>query len=442
MAFDTAQSVSVRAASAPGVSPRGRLGRALAILALSVFAACEFYRCVFQRDNDFLWHRNFGLTFLNDNIYESFAFHYLPARAMIDAATAWLPYRVDRAIWLLATCAGLAWCVKFWSSLGKEPGYAWGRPAAAALAVTGCYILRDLPECGLQLFLLFLLSMALWGLVQGRVALCGCSLGLAAVYKVTPAIFLPYLLWKRQWRAAGWMVTSSTLFCLLPALHLGWEKDVALHRQWFAFVTHTLTLADPSDNGVEVPVLRNQSLPLMLARLVEEYPVGHPLYVKSDALVRLANWDAARTKLFVRTGLLVLAGVLAWRCRRRVDVVDGGVGLGCEWAAVCVLIAILSPLCWMQHLVLVIPAALLFAQVAAAGEARSWQWGLAVFAAALMLLVHRDLIGMRLCEILSCYQPHTLSAVSLLTLVLSPRQRAEAAAGSFLFVFPRRRAAV
>ena len=94
----------------------------LAILgcAAVVLLGCEFYRCVFRLDNDFLWHRNLGIAFIRDQVYETFAYHYPPARAMIDAATAWMPYRLDRAIWLIATCTGFVWCVKFWSRLSAR----------------------------------------------------------------------------------------------------------------------------------------------------------------------------------------------------------------------------------------------------------------------------------------------------------------------------------
>ncbi|HVU90024.1 MAG TPA: glycosyltransferase family 87 protein [Pirellulales bacterium] len=391
----------------------------IAACAAAIFAGLEFYRCVFRYDNDFLWHRNLGLDFLNDRVYETFAFHYPPARAMIDAVTAWLPYRVDRALWLVATCAGLAWCVRFWSTIGAAPGRRWGLPAGIAVAVMGCYIVRDLPECGLQLFLLCMLSVGLWALLRGRPALCGWSLGLAAVYKVTPVIFLPYLLWKRQWRAAGWMAAASACFCALPAVYLGWQKDVTLHRQWLSFVGYTLSLEDPSENGVEKPVLRNQSFPLMLARLVQKYPADHPLYVKSDAFVCLARLEPPQAKNFVRAVLACMAIALAWRFRQRCDLSDGGISLAGEWSAVCILIAIMSPLCWLQHLVLAIPAALLFAQAAAARTVMRWQVIVAGMATGLALLVHRDLIGVTLCDMLSCYQPHTVAALLIMLLVLT-----------------------
>ena len=116
--------------------------------------------------------------------------------------------------------------------------------------------------------------------------------------------------------------------------------------------------------------------------------------------MRLANLDVAEQSVSLRMVLVVLALALAWRFRRHVDFVDGTLALANEWAAVCILVAMLSPMCWLQHMVLVVPAAGLLAHAAAAGELRRWQWCVGTFAAALALLIHRDLIGVA-CAIFS-----------------------------------------
>jgi hypothetical protein len=386
---------------------------ALAVCTLAVLAAAEFYSCVCCCNNDFLWHREFGITFLCDEVYHDFGHHYLPARAMIDAGTAWLPYRVDRAIWFLATCAGLSWCVRFWSRVGMSAAHRWRMAAFVAVAATGCYIHRDLRECGLQLFLLILLTIALSALMRGRPTLTGMSLGLAAVYKVTPLIFLPYLIWKRQWRAAGWMAASGCFFCLLPAMFLGWQRNLELHGKWLAFASHTLAADDPSENGVEPPSPRNQSLPLLMARLVQHYPAGHRLHGDGRRLLQLASLEPAAAKRVVSVVMLSLAVALAWRFRKGIDVDCGDQDIAAEWGAMCILVALLSPLCWLQHLVLVIPAALLIAQRAAAGRAQPWQWAAASLAAGLILLVHRDLLGSAMCDLLSSLAPHTVASLLL-----------------------------
>ncbi len=249
----TPLSVAPAHTSEAALTPRRNWLLVVALVLGVAAAGAEFYVCVARYNNDFLWHRIQGQTFLNRTLYEQSGLHYLPARAMIDSVTAWLPYRVDRALWLAAACAGLVWCTRFWSRLGRPTAATSWVPAAVVLALMGGYLHRDFAECGLQLALLIILTAAFAALLAGKQWLSGLSLGLAVVYKVTPILFLPYLIWKRQWRAAGWMVASIALWCALPAVHLGWQKNTELHGKWYQNTMHLLTLDDPSENGVELP---------------------------------------------------------------------------------------------------------------------------------------------------------------------------------------------
>jgi hypothetical protein len=430
-----------------GVFPQQRtwLWRTLAVIAVAL-AVVELYYCIMLKDNDFLWHRGLGETFVRKQVYE-FGFHYLPARVMFDAATVWLPYRVDRAVWLLAMCAGLAICVRFWSLLGIDPESdaaqpkVWLGPALLGVGAVGTYIQRDLTECGLQIAMLCMVTGGLAALVRGRQGLCGFSLALGVAYKLTPVLFLPFLIWKRQWKAAAWMGAWIVLISLTPAMYLGWQTNVRLHREWLAFTVKNMTLADPSENGVEPPVMRNQSLPLAIARLFQAYPAGHPLRETEAGLVQVAQLSPHATKRVVQGSLLVIACLLAWRFRRPADLSDGGVSLGAEWAAVSVFCSILSPLCWLQHLVLVVPAVLLIARTLATGQAKRWQWGLVYFGLAITLLVHRDLLGKTLCSALTSCTPHTVAALLMVVLTLTSTPAAQitaAAGGATTLKFPSR----
>ena len=205
-------------------------------------------------------------------------------------------------------------------------------------------------------------------------AWCGVWLGMATIYKIMPCIFLPYLLWKRQWKAAAAMVAATVFFCLLPSLYLGWQANLRLHRQWLEQAWVRIAIVDPAENGVEPPVLWNRSLPLALARLVEQFPPGHQLHIEGLPGPRLLTLEAPAAKIFVEIALAGLAAALAWRFRRPVDPADGGAALAAEWAMVSILVALLSPLCWLHHLVLALPAMLLFAQTVAARRARAGRW--------------------------------------------------------------------
>ncbi len=400
----------------PGVR---RALRVLIVVGCLAGFAGEFYNCVFCCDHDFLWHRNFGLSFINDQVYIETGQHYLPTRAMFDATMAWMPYRVDRTIWFLAMCMGLACCIRFWSRVGQT-NERWTGPALVAFLVAVTYVHRDLAECGLQIFLLCLLTAAYSALSRGLPARCGVWLGLAAMYKVMPIIFLPYLLWKRQWKAALGMAATVCLVSLLPGLYLGWQKNLQLHAQWVRTAAERLAIEDPSENGIETPALWNRSLPLALARLVQDYPPDHPLYVENSGNLRLATLAPRAAKRFVQCSLLALAALLAWQFRHRASFTDGGAAMAGQWAMVCILVAELSPLCWLHHLVLAMPAMLLFAQTAGAGRAYWWQIATATVASALVLLVHRGILSESLWSMASAIHPHTVACLLFGAVALSP----------------------
>src|SRR5262249_21197301 len=140
------------------------------------------------------------------------------------------------------------------------------------------WVVRDFDECGLQILLLFFLTMAARAIWRGAPIQAGAWLGLAVAYKLTPLLFVPLLLWKRRFLVAAADIGFIVVFNLaLPAL--AWGPAVAID----ALVRHVelglriATLEDPSDNGIQPPTWRSQSLSLTIARFLETYPPGHPL---------------------------------------------------------------------------------------------------------------------------------------------------------------------
>ncbi len=402
------------------------------IIAVAVLAACalgEGLVGICLKDNDFLWHRDLGRAFLQgDDPYAAGGYHYLPARTMINAATAWLPYRSDRLLVFVCALAALAWTLRAWQRLADRAQPLDRASAFAAvvftLGITGAYLQRDLDDCGLQILLLFFLTAAVTHLAVGQARRCGCWLALAAVYKLTPFLFLPYLCYKRQWRAASWMVLGTAALCLAPACHLGWQNNLKAHEQWWAATRQALSTASPSENGVEPPNHRNQSLTLALARTVETYPPGHPLHMDHPLFVQFGHLEPAVAKRAVQGVLVVFALALAWRFRKRLQIPGAPAELAREWAALTILTALLSPLCWLQHLVLVVPAVFLLVRARLGPVAwSSWQSLAAMVCSPIMIFAgQRDLLGQGLFLLAMSYKVHTWAALSALAMVLMSRQ--------------------
>jgi hypothetical protein len=417
-----------------------------ALLVLAVVVLVEGYLAISVRHNDFLWHRDFGIDFLAGAPYGNGHDHYALGRGLLNALIAWMPYRASRGLCYVLASVGLAVVLHGWNRLAARTnlqsvprlGLA---SAILTLLLLGPYLVRDLDECGLQLFLLFFLSVALFALTAGRQVQCGLWLGLAVVYKLTPALFLPYLLWKRQFRAAGSMMVCTIVLSLAPALYLGWDTTVACHRHWLEFAARCMRLDDPSENGVEPPRHQNQSLPFAIARYCQTHQAGHPLALDHPGFVQFGNLDGPTAKRVVQAILLALAALLAWRFRKTASrqLSDGGpIELASEWAAVLVLCALLSPLCWLQHLILVLPCAFLCIRAWLTGQSQRWQGVVLSLIAVVTLLIHGDILGRRLFYVCMSYKPHTVAALMLMAMVLTlPARRRAAAQQKVSTPFPR-----
>jgi hypothetical protein len=387
------------------------------------------YVGVCRRENDFVYHRTWGEHFLAGSPYELNFQHYPLSRGMIDALTVALPHRLDRLLHFGGAALAMVLALGWWCKLAAVDGpLDRARTFAAvvfALLLSASYLFRDGTECGLQIWLLFFLSAAAWAMHGGRPILCGFWLGLSVAYKFTPVIFLPFLLWKRQWRAAVWMGLFAITFNLLPAVYLGWDTMIDCHRRWLHFAEVCMAAPDPSRTPVEPPHHVNQSLSVAIARFMQTYPPGDPLALRHRLFIQFGDLDLASAKRGVGLVLLGLGCLLAWRFRKPWQPVEEDRNLAAEWAAVTLLCALLSPLCWLQHLVLIVPALVLWMRAALAGATvPRWQWAAVGAIAAIVFLVHRDLMSAEFYEVMVSYKLHTLAGLLALALVLNlPKMR-------------------
>lgn len=407
--------------------------RQAAIVALAILAVIEGYLAIFVRENDFIFHRNLGLVFLTGKGYDAAGDWYPLARVMINAGPAALPLLVSRTLCYLLALAALAACYRMWREMADER---W--PAARSLSFAAAtlsvlilipLVLRDLDECGLQTFLLFFLTAGGYALWKGRHTRAGFWLATAASYKVTPVLCLPFLLWKREWRAAAWMVAFTGLWAIAPAAFLGWQGMVEAQTRFLARAREVSAAhnAYPSLLQFEPPKPQNLSLQSLFARYLETYPPGHPLYLEHPAFVQFGALDRETAYQTVRGLMLAFAAVIAWRCRRRFGPEDTQADVAPQWAAMCMLCAILAPLCWKQHLVVILPAMFLTLRSALIGQpAARLRWALLGFIAAVILLGRHAVGGREFSIVLMSYKIDTMAILLLLGLVLTIAPRGPA----------------
>jgi hypothetical protein len=377
--------------------------------------------------------------------------HYPLGRLMLDGIFSVLPYRFSRMLNWIAGAVGLILSFKLWNRMAQTH-----RPvsdsvafagAALAFALTLRWFIRDMDDAGQQLLLLTILTLAAWALVQGKSCVSGLWLGLAVAYKATPLLFLPLLLYKRKWVTAGVMaLTIVFLNGVAPAFFVGWDKNVEGNKLFFAKAKEIKQASseDPTVNGVEPAIHLNRSLRIALARYMMTFEPGHVLFLgHPDDAPRIdentaqarphplfkqpLNISPKRAGQIITGILLTIALILAIRYRKTWGDAPNQADIAPEWTAVMLLSAILSPLCWGQHMTLLIPALFLIIREHLSGRGPRWRIVLIWSVFILVNLPQREIMGRNLWLICHAYKAETIASLLILGLILSfsTRQLAE-----------------
>jgi hypothetical protein len=264
-----------------------------------------------------------------------------------------LPPVVGAMVWYGLKVAMVAWCVIALVRMaqGRDgPGMpAWG--LALVLFLSFRPILSDLQHGNINVLVLFLvvLSLALWRRGHDRSA--GLALALAICTKVTPALFLPYFLWKRSWKAVAWCLAAVPIFLVVaPSAVLGPSYTLNGLNSWRRNIISPFVEGEVIKSTQEV----NQSMIGVFSRLLTE---SRELAPHSNGGTRfrlnVVNWDRERVARLVKALAAVLVLVGAFLCRTRASSRDDPRLLG-EFSLVVLTMLFVSERSWKHHYVTVI----------------------------------------------------------------------------------------
>ncbi|MFC7381956.1 glycosyltransferase 87 family protein [Sphaerisporangium rhizosphaerae] len=342
----------------------------------------------------------------------SLQFTYSPFAAMLFTPLALVEMETASGIWVLISILALEAVI--WILVGLTTVKRRGRRAAHALLV----VIAALPLYPVALTLwngqigIILLLVIVADLTHGKEKWRGIGTGIAAGIKLTPLIFIPYLLLTRRYRAAlmaclGFLGTVILGFLLLPA-------DSRDYWGGAFFDTHRVV----AGQGVD---FFNQSLRGVLALVPGSWPIM-PVWLALCAVVGTGGLlVAART--WKKAG--ELAGIT----------VTGIVGL------------LVSPVSWPHHWVWCIPLLVLWAQRAQRvntpleklGVGFLWSiFLLPGYVALATLLVYPSHAGMWLMSLTGSYVLSGLSTLLALAVHFgrSERRRGKRASGDPFAVVP------
>ncbi|PGH46631.1 alpha-1,2-mannosyltransferase [Micromonospora sediminicola] len=265
-----------------------------------------------------------------------YGFTYPPFAALVMLPMAYLPW--NAAIVVSVTATVLVSAVVIWwllDPVARRSGWTRWFTLAVALCLAAAYEpMRETVNFGqVNMLLLFLVAVDLLWLLPARNRWAGVGIGLATAIKLTPGIFIVYLLVTGRWRAAATAVGTAAVATLVAA---GLFPD-ASREFWTEALWNT-------DRVGELAFVSNQSLRGVVARLDPQHPstIAWLLLV----LVTLVIWG--------------------WRCRRAVAAGDEATGLALTGAVMC----LVSPVTWVHHLVWLLPGLILLVDNGMAARGR------------------------------------------------------------------------
>lgn len=222
-------------------------------------------------------------------------YRYPPLFLPLFSPLAAIPIEWGAAIWVVLKVGALfALTATLWRRLPRMAGrWSWLAPALLA----GAYVVEDLRYGNAQSLVFALTAAALLGVASNsRAWWPPAVLALAINIKVWPLFFVPYLVARRQVRAALVALAFTAMFALVPSFFFGFGGNLSLLGEWFhqEFATQT------GESEIWFPSQSLRGVMMRYLTVVDYSRVPDSNY----PLVHVAALDPG----IVRTAWMILAG--------------------------------------------------------------------------------------------------------------------------------------
>lgn len=262
-------------------------------------------------------------------------------------------------------------------------------------------LISDIQHGNTNTFVLFFVTLHLWLFRKGRDLWAGAALAVAICLKMTPALFVLYWVYQRQWKLLGTTAMWGAVFVgVVPVLFIGPSQHILLTRTWLENLIFPGLV-----KGAWYPIHINQSLPGVLSRYFLAGPNGDIFWNPDDYAVQgtqpygtgwitVVSLSEPTLKLIIRSLQITIVAIGAWAIGwRRLARTDGRRML--HYGLVVLGMMILNQRTWMHHATVTLLASIAIWQGVAFGRmksaARKWALGLMIAAGPFVWLNAADM---------------------------------------------------
>ena len=321
------------------------------VLAITILCAAGVYslKAAEERSAIIRWLHQVEELQEGVNIWDRYMFPNPPIFPLTLYPLTTLPPVAASLVWYFLKAGLTVLSVIFCFRMAQTPGDARPVPAWAQFLVILLSfrpILSDLHHGNNNLVILFLIVSALYAWRKGYDVLGGLALALAITYKVTPALFVPYFIYKRSWRVVGATMLGIGLFLVVvPSLILGPEfNGQCLHMWWHRMLRPFVVEHEVGDHEI------NQSMAGVLMRYFTEQQTGEGRYTPLFSGLHFASLNPDLVVYGIKALAIGMVGVLVLLCRTDTKKRDDPRLFG-EFSLVVLTMLIVSERSWKHHYV-------------------------------------------------------------------------------------------
>lgn len=363
------------------------------------------------------WRPQIQALHRGEDVYRAYAYPNPPIMALVLSPFAALPPMIGNFAWFGVK---LAMAVMMLVMIRRliDPDRILPDGIFAIATLLGLHpILGDLTHGNVNLFVAFLVVAGLDAFRRGRDVPAGLFIAFAISCKLTPALFVPFFIWKGSWRVLVGMALGIILaWGIVPGLLLGFDFNFTLLQSWFETMVKPFVI-----DGFVTSEHPNQSLPGVLTRLLTDAPSfidyengdGKLIAVESSTLIYLTP---TAVSLIVKGTMLAFAVMMAWRMGGKSSP-RSGLHFAAEAGAVILGMLLFSERTWKHHAVAL---ALPFAALAAAAwlrPARRLRYGIVLVVCPIMALAP-SMVNERTHDLFMVYGVFTLQYTLLLMVMI------------------------